>query len=665
MLITGGLSGLGLQVAHTIAERGAKHLVLLGRSAPKPEVKAQLNKLETAGVKVTIAQADVSDENQLAQVLEQLDHTSLPLRGIVHAAGIVDFCGLWQQDWTRFSQLLAAKVYGTWNLHILTKDQPLDFFVCFSSLASLLGSHGLASYGAANEFMDVLVHHRRSQGLPGLSINWGPWAETGMRTKLSADHQQRLSTWGLGIIPLNRGLATLEHLIQTEATQVGVLPMDWSKWLQQFSPVPPFYEHVISSTGHPDDEIANHARGSHERGSIVQQLQAIPVSQRRAQLASHICTFVSKALGLKEADSLSLETRFVDLGMDSLMAMELRSHLQTKLGCLIGSTVLLKYPTLGALVDYLYQDVLDLENPKMVAPSARSLLLFAKDNEGRNNCNRSTTVPIQPHGSQAPFFFVSGILGSVFDFYPLAKHLAPERPFYGLRSLGTDENEFPLSQMEDIAAHHITSVQEIQPHGPYFIGGHSFGGKVAFEMAQQLLAHGEEVSFLAVMDIQVEVPTPEKDVNSWDLSKCLANLARVYGSVLGKTLDVQSQSLQQLDLDEQVDYLRLVLKTVGQQFTLADLRRTIDVYRANTQASVQYQVQETYPISLGLFRAKEIGVLADYLPDGTTTQADPTWGWQQVTTLPVQLQSIPGNHFTMLLEPHVQDLAKSLNIFLS
>lgn len=660
VLITGGLSGLGLQVAHTIVERGGKHLILLGRSAPKSEVREQLDKLKAEGIQITIAQSDVSDINQLAQVIEKIDHTLPPLRGIVHAAGVVDFCSLWQQDWERFSSLLTAKVYGTWNLHCLTKDRPLDFFVCFSSLASLLGSHGLASYGAANEFMDVLVHYRRSQGLPGLSINWGPWADTGMQTKLSTDHQQRLLDWGLGVIPLNQGLATLEQLIQTETIQAGVLPIDWSKWLQQFSPIPSVYQHVMPNLGDRHNQVV-----SNKPLNIMQKLRAIPEPQRRAELAANICTIVAETLGIKDTHQISLETRFVDLGLDSLMAMELRSYLQSKLDCVIGSTVLLKCATLAALVDYLYQDVLDLANTETVSRSNSARLLLSKENGSRKDQFHSTVVPIQPQGSQAPFFFVSGILGTVFDFYPLAKHLDCDRPFYGLRTLGTDENERTLTQLEEIAAHHIQSIQKIQPQGPYWIGGHSFGGKVAFEMAQQLRTQGEEIALLAIMDIQVRVPSPEQKVNSWDLSHCLTNLARIYGSALGKELDITPQSLQQLDVDEQIDYLRLVLKMVGQQFTSDDLRRTVDVYKANTQASAQYQVKETHPIPLVLFRAKEIGILQNYLPDDSATQADPTWGWQDVSTLPVQLQIIPGNHFTMIVEPNVKKVAECLNKFLS
>ncbi|MGB6169812.1 MAG: SDR family NAD(P)-dependent oxidoreductase [Geitlerinemataceae cyanobacterium] len=637
-IITGGLGGLGLSVARTLAERGAKYLVLVGRSEPQPEVKDRLKEIEAAGVQVTIALADVAETEELALVLAKIDRTLPPLRGIVHAAGVVDFCGLWQQDWTRFAGVLAAKVQGTWNLHALTKDRPLDFFVGFSSLASLLGSHGLASYGAANGFVDAIVHHRRALGLPGLSINWGAWADVGMGARLGKEHQQRLSAWGLNTIDPQRGLAVLEQLLQQDIPQVGVLPMDWSKWLGQFSSIPPFYQQVAPSKVHGQKTI-----------DLGQQFKTIPANQRRSRLVSHVRTLVATTLGLKEVEQIGLDTQFVDLGLDSLMAMELRSHLQSSLGCSLGSTVLFKYPTLAELVDYLDREVLGLEN---------------SNNRNGNDRYRSTVVPIQPQGSQPPLFFVTGILGGVFDLYPLAKSLGGDRPFYGLRSLGMDENEQPLTRMEDIAAHHIKSIQQIQPIGPYFLGGHSFGGKVAFEMAQQLRSIGHEVSLLAIMDIQVAIPQSEKDVAAWDDARAISHLASIYGSALGKKIEIEVEALRSLEPQEQLQHLRLMLKMAGQHSSETELQQLLQVYRANTRANTEYIAREIYPTPITFFRARDIGVLGDYLPDRSTTEIDPTWGWSQLSTLPVKLQLIPGNHFTMMAAPQVEILAEQLQCFL-
>ncbi len=157
--------------------QGAKNLVLTGRRGIAGTAQKTINQLEQAGAKVLVVTADVSNSEDVAQVLEGIKTNYPPLRGIFHAAGVLDDGVLMQQNWSRFAKVLAPKVQGAWNLHALTQDLPLDFFVCFSSVASLLGSPSQGNYAAANAFMDALVHYRRNLGLPGLSINWGPWAE--------------------------------------------------------------------------------------------------------------------------------------------------------------------------------------------------------------------------------------------------------------------------------------------------------------------------------------------------------------------------------------------------------------------------------------------------------------------------------------------------------
>jgi thioesterase domain-containing protein len=321
----------------------------------------------------------------------------------------------------------------------------------------------------------------------------------------------------------------------------------------------------------------------------------------------------------------------------------------------LGSTFLFKYPTVTALLDYLEQG--DFVIPGETTPASSPP---TPDRLG----DRSTVVPIRPEGSKPPLFLVSGILGSVFDLYPLGKYLESDRPIYGLRSLGTDEGEQPLTRMEEIAAYHIQSILEIRPDGPYYLGGHSFGGKVAFEMARQLRSRGQEVAFLAVMDIQVGVPEPEKDVASWDESRCLANLSKIYGSILGKDLGVEAEALQLLSTQERLDYLHFVLKMAGQPLAQSDLRRMAAIYKANTQASVEYRIPNSDPIPMVLFRAAEAGALGNYLPDEAGTEADRTWGWKGATSVPIQLELIPGNHFTMIAEPHVRVLAERLQLAL-
>ena len=159
-----------------------------------------------------------------------------PLAGIVHAAGVKDDGALAQQTWARFAAVLAPKVSGAWNLHEQTRDLPLDFFVLFSSAASVLGSGGQTNYSAANAFLDALAHHRRASGLPGLSINWGPWAEGGMATSLDQRGRRRWEDAGVSLIAPEQGVDVLDLVVPGRSAQVAVLPVDWRRFLKRFEP---------------------------------------------------------------------------------------------------------------------------------------------------------------------------------------------------------------------------------------------------------------------------------------------------------------------------------------------------------------------------------------------------------------------------------------------
>src|SRR5205814_9986715 len=171
-----------------------------------------------------------------------------PLRGIVHAAGVLDDGVLIQQEWTRFARVMAPKISGSWNLHTLTLDLPLDFFVFFSSAASVLGSPGQANYAAANAFMDALAHERRRLRLAALSINWGAWDVAGMAASLDARDQRRWAGQGLTPMPPHEGVAALQDLLDSGHTQVAVLAMDWRRYREQFvkTSMPPFLSRLAA-----------------------------------------------------------------------------------------------------------------------------------------------------------------------------------------------------------------------------------------------------------------------------------------------------------------------------------------------------------------------------------------------------------------------------------
>jgi myxalamid-type polyketide synthase MxaB len=232
-LVTGGLGGLGLAVSRGLVERGARSLVLVGRSAPTESARAVLGELESSGARVVVFQGDVASPGDVRRLLEEITASMLPLRGVIHAAGVLDDAPLVKQDWERFRKVMMPKVDGAWNLHVQTEATPLDFFVLFSSVASVLGSPGQANYASANAFLDGLAQVRRARNLAGTSINWGPWAEVGMAASQTERAQRRLQEQGFDAIAPADGLRALDAVLAAGPVQVAVMSVRWERFLSR------------------------------------------------------------------------------------------------------------------------------------------------------------------------------------------------------------------------------------------------------------------------------------------------------------------------------------------------------------------------------------------------------------------------------------------------
>lgn len=328
-LVTGGLGALGLKIAAWLVAQGSRHLVLTGRHGVTTTAQqAVIKELERVGAQVIIVPADVSQPAAVARLLEIIQSNLPPLRGIVHAAGVLDDGILLQQNWQRFTRVMAPKVSGAWNLHTLTQAIPLDFFVCFSSATSMLGSRGQANYAAANAFLDALAHYRRSQGLPGLSINWGPWAEVGMAASQSQQNQRRMTELGWQTIAPDQGVSLFGELLDQELSQVAVLPITWPKFLEQFSgrAVPSFF----SEFAHTMTPYVQNQPAAPER-EWLRRWQEVASRDRLMLGIQYIQERVAQILGLA-SDQLEPDQSFLELGLDSLMQIQLRSFILSDLG---------------------------------------------------------------------------------------------------------------------------------------------------------------------------------------------------------------------------------------------------------------------------------------------------------------------------------------------
>jgi NAD(P)-dependent dehydrogenase (short-subunit alcohol dehydrogenase family)/acyl carrier protein len=357
-LITGGLRGLGLESARWMAREGARNLVLLGRLDPSANAMAVLNELTRSGVKVAIEKCDVSDEAQLAAVFERVSMSMPPIRGVVHAAGILDDGVLLKQSWPRFENVMAPKVQGAWNLHRLTSALDLDFMVYFSAAAAIIGASGQGNYAAANTFMDALAHKRKAMGLPALSINWGAWAEVGMAARLEAKDSQHLSNLGLQPIALEDGMKKLGEMIGLSRAQVIAMPVDWSRFHSRDGGQNSTALFDAVRVGPVSSKSA--AAGASEN-NLVKKLATEPAVRRLAVLQSHVESVARRALGMAPGKSLDPQQPLHELGLDSLMSVELRNALAASLGRSLQATMLFDYPTIESLSLYLAKSVLLLE----------------------------------------------------------------------------------------------------------------------------------------------------------------------------------------------------------------------------------------------------------------------------------------------------------------
>lgn len=334
---------------------------------------------------------------------------------------------------------------------------------------------------------------------------------------------------------------------------------------------------------------------------------------------------------------VGVKDNFFDLGGHSLLAVRLMAHLNQEFGKNLSLATLFQNPRIEKLAN-----ILRLETEIL---------------------SWSALVEIQKGNSKYPFFCLPGGGGNVLYLHNLARYLGENQTFYGLQAPGLNGESEPLTCVEDMAAYYIQAIKTVQPEGPYFLGGHSFGGIVAYEMAQQLIKSGNEVALVAILDAPAPVASNKPlyiDVN--DATR-LTETARLIERWAGKNLDISYEMLQPLELDEQLEYLKERLITVDLLPAGTDtkqVRGLVQVFEANLQASIKYLPQEAYPNRLTLLRASEVN--AEDAALLTDLREDPAWGWGQFSAQNIDIHVVPGDHITMMAQPHILTVAEQLGI---
>jgi acyl transferase domain-containing protein/SAM-dependent methyltransferase len=377
-LVTGGTAGLGLAVGRWLAERGAGRIVLVGRRGATPEVAADAEAMRARGAEVVVESLDVTDGERLGALLARLRAGGPPLRGVLHGAGVLDDAAVLQLDEARVAKVLAPKVRGGWLLDRATRADALDWFVLFASVAGVLGSPGQANHASANAFLDALARERASRGLPALSIAWGAWSETGVAADRGLD--DRLASRGLGAIPTAQGLAAFERLIARGAVQAVVAPIDWARFVGPGA-APPFLSELATAVGGQGAPAPASPRAAAAASQLREQLETVPRGRWRKVVEDFVRERAVRALGLDPRRAVDPRRPLGEMGLDSLLAVELRNTLGAALGHSFPPTLLFDHPTIDALTDHILESVLGTGEPAPAPAAAAAADLAASIGE--------------------------------------------------------------------------------------------------------------------------------------------------------------------------------------------------------------------------------------------------------------------------------------------
>lgn len=349
----------------------------------------------------------------------------------------------------------------------------------------------------------------------------------------------------------------------------------------------------------------------------------------------------SEVLGV---EPIGIHDNFFELGGYSLIAVGLMAQIQQKLGSQLPLATLFQSPTIEQLATILEED--------------------------ESSLPWSSLVPIQPHGSKPPFFCIPGVGGNVIYFQSLAQYLGSDQPFYGLQSVGLDGISQPHTRIEEMANHYIQVIRSVQPEGPYRLGGHSFGGRVAFEMAQQLQKQGEVVEILAIFDVPAPYAEEEPMGRDWNEARWSLEIAKVIQRLSQTEVNVSQETFEKLTSEEQLSYLTELLQKVNLLPPGADtlqVKGFCEVFKANYKMySLSPTSQKLRDTRILLFQAEEIDPeFAELRSKAPQIFQEPTWGWQQVCQQPVVVAQVPGAHITMMANPFVKSLADRLKVYLT
>lgn len=473
-LITGGTGGLGAALAGWLVENGARRIVLMGRSAAGEAAQAQAEQLRRQGAEVRTVAIDVASRADLARELDAIDADFGPLRGVYHLAGVLSDGLVDTQTPDAYRRVLGPKADAAWHLHELTAGRALDHFVLYSSAAALLPSPSQTSYAAANACLDALAAWRRAQGLPALSLQWGPFSDTGLAAARS-ERGARLAERGAASLTTGESHRYLGMLMKRDEPVVGVFPFDAARWLDASPTVavqPRF------------DMVRGGAAARPGNGATQARLKDAPPAMRRELIQALLRRHAAAVLRVPEA-VLTPATTFPQAGLDSLTGLELRNRIESEVGLPLSSAVLWRHPTVDALAEFLTQQLGASDLPADAPPPAQPVA--GPPPAPAADAGKWFLVPRPSRAPRLRIFCIPflGGLGSVFSGW--VRHLPEEIELQALQLPGR-----PPRHAEAAHSRYPELVDALRDallprlDAPYAIYGHSLGALLAFGLAHAL-----------------------------------------------------------------------------------------------------------------------------------------------------------------------------------
>lgn len=513
-LLSGGLGGIGVEIAKYLLQNYNARLLLVGRT-PLPERSEWDDILKQGGVvaerieayltleqlqgEISYQAVDICDRVNLQQTVDRAKFLwQCELDGIIHLAGTAPERLLVEETRDSLAATLRPKVLGTWALHQLIKHQPNSVFISFSTLASFFGGAMIGAYAAANSFLDSFSHYQRQHSLQSYCFAWGMWEAIGMSRETQA--KDILRAKGYQAVTLKQGMHSLLIGLHHNCTHLLIgldgsnrnirryIEPQLSRRVQSLSAYFTAKTDLVSSlealllrdrfgtsitcTFRQMKEMPLTATGEIDRAQLVAMSRPGATQVKpRTELESQLANIWQQVLGVAQ---VGIHDNFFELGGSSLQAARLFAEIEKTFGKNLPLATLLEAPTVEQLVTFLNQeDESDLW---------------------------STLVPIQPHGSKPPLFCIHGAGGNVLMYRQLVPYLGSEQPIYGIQPKGLDGHETPLNRISEMAAVYVKEMRDLQPQGPYYLAGLSAGGLIAFEMALVLQSQGQQVAMLALID---------------------------------------------------------------------------------------------------------------------------------------------------------------------